>query len=85
VENTGKGYDFQTLSATMQQLKARFPDKVEAAILAEPDTSYDVLVQTMDAVRAARTARSHVDLFPEISIGDAPVGSGAPAKPGRAS
>jgi biopolymer transport protein ExbD len=85
VENTGKGYDFQTLSATMQRLKARFPDKVDAAILAEPDTSYDVLVQTMDAVRAARTSRSHVDLFPEISIGDAPVAAGPPAKPGRAS
>ena len=85
VENTAKGYDFQTLSATMQQLKARFPDKVEATILAEPDTSYDVLVQTMDAVRAARSARSHVDLFPEISIGDAPVAAAPPAKPGRAS
>ena len=85
VENTSKGYDFQTLSALMQQLKTRFPDKVEAAILAEPDTSYDVLVQTMDAVRVARTTRSHVELFPEISIGDAPVSTGAPAKSRRPS
>ncbi len=85
VANTAKGYDFQALSALMQELKARFPDKAEATILAEPDTSYDVLVQTMDAVRAARTARSHVDLFPEISIGDAPVATGAPARSGRAS
>ena len=89
VANTDKGYDFHALSGLMQELKARFPDKVEATILAEPDTSYDVLVQTMDAVRAARTAGpgriGHVDLFPEISIGDAPVATGAPAKPGRAS
>ena len=89
VENTNKGYDFQALSALMQELKTRFPDKVEATILAEPDTSYDVLVQTMDAVRAAKTSRSgsaaHVELFPEISIGDAPVATRAPAKPGRAS
>jgi len=85
VANTAKGYDFQALSALMQELKARFPDKAEATILAEPDTSYDVLVQTMDAVRAARTSRSHVDLFPEISIGDAPVATGAPARSGRAS
>jgi hypothetical protein len=70
----------------MQQLKTRFPDKVEAAILAEPDTSYDILVQTMDAVRVARTSGSgHAELFPEISIGDAPVATGAPAKPGKRS
>jgi len=85
VASTDKGYDFHALSGLMQELKARFPAKVDATILAEPDTSYDVLVQTMDAVRAARTARSHVDLFPEISIGDAPVAAGAPARPGRAS
>ena len=86
VGNTSKGYDFRTLSASMQQLKTRFPDKVEAAILAEPDTSYDILVQTMDAVRAARTSGfGHVELFPEISIGDAPVATAAPAKSGKRS
>jgi biopolymer transport protein ExbD len=86
VQNTSKGYDFRTLSASMQQLKTRFPDKVEAAILAEPDTSYDILVQTMDAVRVARTSGfAHVELFPEISIGDAPVATGLPAKPGKRS
>ena len=83
VENTGKGYDFQTLSLLMQQLKARYPDKLAATILAEPDTSYDILVQTMDAVRVAKVPQSspgaHLELFPEISVGDAP-----PARPGRA-
>ena len=74
VENTSKGYDFQTLSSLMQQLKARFPEKLEATVLAEPDTSYDTLVQTMDAVRVAKSGpAAHVDLFPEISVGDAPV------------
>jgi biopolymer transport protein ExbD len=88
VENTDKGYDFRALSALMQQLKARFPNKVEATILAEPETSYDILVQTMDAVRVARTARpgsaGNVELFPEISVGDAPVATRAPAKAGKA-
>jgi len=74
VENTSKGYDFQTLSSLMQQLKVRFPEKLEATVLAEPDTSYDTLVQTMDAVRVAKSGpAAHVDLFPEISVGDAPV------------
>ena len=47
-------------------------------VLAEPDTSYDMLVQVMDAVRAGAVpaaARKLVraELFPDISIGDAPV------------
>jgi hypothetical protein len=61
----------------MQQVKAKFPDKLEASVLAEPNTSYDTLVQVMDTVRGTlrfegpRTLRS--ELFPNISIGDAPV------------
>jgi biopolymer transport protein ExbD len=81
VENTSAGYDFQTLSSLMQQLKARYPDKLAATILAEPDTPYDTLVHTMDAVRVARVSQpgrsGQVELFPEISVGDAPA-------PGRA-
>ena len=46
-----------------------------SAILSEPDTSYDVLVQVMDAVRSAKVtqgkASSQLDLFPNISVGDA--------------
>ena len=85
VENTSKGYDFPALSSLMQQLKARFPEKLEATVLAEPDTSYDTLVQTMDAVRVAKSGpTSHVDLFPAISVGDAPVAARAPAKAGKA-
>lgn len=82
IDNTAKGYDFESLSQVMQQLKARFPDKNEATILAEPDTAYDVLVKTMDAVRVAKVLQSgtvsRIDLFPEVSVGDAPSAS-APA------
>ena len=85
VDNTDKGYDFQTLSSLMQQLKQRFPEKLDATILAEPETPYDVLVQTMDAVRVAKTATTSLELFPEISIGDAPVGGKAPSKEGKKS
>ena len=74
VENTSAGYDFQTLSSLMQQLKLRYPDKLAATILAEPDTSYDTLVHTMDAVRLVRSSQAgrNIELFPEISVGDAP-------------
>jgi biopolymer transport protein ExbD len=71
------GHDVRALSALMVQLKERFPQQHDATVLAEPDTSYDTLVQVMDAVRGtlrfegAHAVRS--ELFPEISIGDAPV------------
>jgi biopolymer transport protein ExbD len=72
-----KGYDFKTLSEVMKQIKTRFPDKLNATILSEPDTSYDVLVQVMDAVRVVEIVQAgavtQAELFPDISIGDAPV------------
>jgi biopolymer transport protein ExbD len=78
IEKTGSGgYDVRALSELMQQLKAKFPDRTEATVLAGQDTSYDTLVQVMDAVRAGRVANgatiARVDLFPAISVGDAPV------------
>jgi biopolymer transport protein ExbD len=77
IDSTANGYDLATLSAVMLQLKTRFPDKTEASVLAEPNTSYDQLVQVMDAVRVSRTVQGRktvtADLFPNISIGDAPV------------
>ena len=72
-----KGYDFKTLSEVIKQIKTRFPDKLNATILSEPDTSYDVLVQVMDAVRVAEIVQAgavtQAELFPDISIGDATV------------
>lgn len=89
IANTDQGHDFHALSLLMQQLKARFPTKNEASILAEPNTSYDVLVKTMDAVRVAKVMQAAtattVELFPEVSVGDAPgIGTPAPPAPAKA-
>ena len=77
IANNSGGHDLQTLSAVMLQLKTRFPDKTEATLLAEPNTPYDSLVQVMDAVRSSHTTQGKVvtstELFPNISIGDAPL------------
>jgi len=77
IGNKESGYDFQTLSQLMQELKSRFPDKTEASVLAEPDTPYDLLVKTMDAVREGNVVQGatvvRAELFPDISIGDAPI------------
>jgi len=77
IANTPQGYDYHTLSQLMEQIKARFPDKTDATVLAEADTPYDVLVQVMDAVRVGHMVQGatvvRAELFPDISIGDAPV------------
>jgi biopolymer transport protein ExbD len=74
---TETGYDLLALAEYLKQVKARFPDKVDATILLESDVEYDVLVQVMDVVRvyeAESDGKSvQAELFPEISIGDAPI------------
>lgn len=77
IANKNGAHDFKGLNEIMKQLKARFPDKLDATVLAEPDTSYQTLVDAMDATRtfAVVSAGSvrHGDLFPNVSLGDAPV------------
>ena len=79
--NTVDGYDYEALSAKLSEIKQSYPEKTEAAILLESNIAYDTLVQVMDRVRIQekiedqRILRS--DLFPDISIGDAPIVDGA--------
>ena len=76
IDKTGKAFDYSQLNATLKQIKARFPDKTNATILAEPKTEYDTLVQVMDSVRMYTAVVDgevvQAELFPDISIGDAP-------------
>jgi len=79
---TGDGYDYEALSNKLSELKRRFPAKTDASILLEQDIEYDTLVQVMDRVRIAERVDEEeqsvkrYDLFPDISIGDAPVSKG---------
>jgi biopolymer transport protein ExbD len=80
--NTDDGYDYEALSSKLSELKKRYPAKTDASILLEQDIEYDTLVQVMDRVRIAERVNEEeqsvkrYDLFPDISIGDAPVGKG---------
>ncbi len=69
-------YDTQELGTLMKTIKAKFPDTTAVTVLAQPNTSYDVLVQVMDAVRESQvmvgSKVQRTALFPDISIGDAP-------------
>jgi len=69
--------DTKTLQQLVQMIKTKFPDKTEATVLAEPNTPYETLVQVMDVVRAGHLEQDgkavKAELFPNISIGDAPI------------
>ena len=78
IEKKDESYDVELLSQTLQSLKSKFPDNVAASILLEPDIGYESLVLVMDAVRAIdiedeQSNFTRAELFPDISLGDAPV------------
>jgi len=71
-------YDMEMLSKMLTRLKAEYPDKKDATVLMEPQIEYDYLIQIMDAVRGTEVhtegdvETQRKELFPQISIGDAP-------------
>jgi biopolymer transport protein ExbD len=74
--NTPTGYDLQSLSEFMRQVKSQFPQMTDASVLLGPDVPYDTLVQVMDTVRVYQlpvAPFSKAELFPDISVGDAPI------------
>jgi len=80
--NTAAGYNYEGLTDYLKRVKAKFPEKTDASILLEADTPYDILVQVMDRVRVFETKQGlntvQAELFPDISIGDAPAGDDTP-------
>jgi biopolymer transport protein ExbD len=76
-KNAAGGYDLAGLTQFLRLLKSRYPDKVDATILLEPQISYDTMVQVMDRTRVVEVNAGlntiQAELFPEVAIGDAPV------------
>jgi biopolymer transport protein TolR len=50
-------YDYAALTAQMKRIKEQFPSETGVILSAEPDTQYDVVIQTMDACREGSFAR----------------------------
>ncbi|MEO7775273.1 MAG: biopolymer transporter ExbD [Steroidobacteraceae bacterium] len=69
-------YNYLGVSEYLQRVKNRYPEMTDATLLLEPDIAYDTLVQVMDSVRSVEVRQgptlTHAELFPNISIGDAP-------------
>jgi biopolymer transport protein ExbD len=83
--NSEDGYDFDAVGDKLVELKERYPNKTDASILLEQEIAYDTVVQIMDTVRISVSIEAdeddgqelvRTDLFPDISIGDAPVLAG---------
>jgi len=80
-EVSDQGYDFAALSTYLQDLKLTFQqnaiEKNDIVILLAPSVDYQTIVYAMDTVRSfkAVVAANLVDaeLFPLISLGDAPL------------
>jgi biopolymer transport protein ExbD len=81
----GKEPDYKALNDYLREVKTQYPQVSEATILLEPDTSYEKLIHTMDAVRIIQSEvngkPTKYALFPDVGIGDAPAD---PAKGGAA-
>ncbi len=83
IPGTTEGRDLKTLADHLLAIKQADPKEETITLLLEPDVPYDALVQVMDTARTAPGEAifengSH-DMFPLISIGDAPTAqAGAP-------
>ncbi|MFL0798527.1 MAG: biopolymer transporter ExbD [Cellvibrionaceae bacterium] len=76
----GMAYDFKQLSTVLQEIKRQLKDKgiekKDITLLSEQDTDYQTIITTMDTVRSFKavvvTSVVDAELFPQISLGDAP-------------
>jgi len=70
-----KQHDFNTLSMVLRSLKNKVSEKRDAVILSAKDLEYQTLINTMDTVKSYQTvvaaSLAQVELFPQISLGDA--------------
>jgi len=78
IPNLPTGPDLVTLNSVMFAIKNKYPAVTSASILPEPNIPYETVIHVMDAMRTGKSANGgttvvDVDLFPAISIGDAPV------------
>ena len=81
LDKTAEGdYDYALLSMVLQEVKRNLEEKgiekKDIYILSEKDTDYQTLVTTMDTARSFKAVVAasvvNAELFPEISLGDAP-------------
>ena len=82
IEKTTSGnYDYENLTLYLQEIKRQMADKGiqkrDIYLLSEKGIDYQTLIQVMDTVRSFKavvaTSVVNAELFPEVSLGDAPL------------
>ena len=74
----GSKYDLERLTEYLHGLKGQYPDKKDATLLIEPEIPYEDVIHVMDALKEKRVAQpgqstpQKIELFPDVSVGDAP-------------
>ncbi len=67
---------WKPLTDVLVEIKTRFPEEQNIALLLDRSVSYKTMIEVMDHVRSADVVQAAtletVELFPEVSIGDAP-------------
>lgn len=69
-----QAYAYAALAQSLAEIKNLNPAEDRISLLLEPGINYDTLIQIMDTVHYLPAARQGVlvDMFPQISVGDAP-------------
>lgn len=72
----GQEIDWREFDEFVKKVKLRFPENEDVALLLDKDVNYKTMIKVMDHVRTydevvAATLETY-ELFPNISIGDAP-------------
>lgn len=86
-EETMMVHDFELLTLVLQEIKRRLAEqeieKRDIFLLSEPETDYQTIVSAMDAIRSYKTVVVtdvvDAELFPDVSLGDAPEGEATQA------
>jgi len=77
VERLGDNTRWDILTDALVEIKTRFPQEQSISLLLEPDIEYKTMIKVMDSVRSgdvvANLGVQTVELFPNISIGDAAI------------
>lgn len=77
IPNKSGKHDFATLHEKLKQIKLSYPQSTQITLLLDPNVKYEALIGAMDAARSddpsANGKGPKRDLFPDVSIGDAPV------------
>jgi len=76
IERNPEKTDWKLFDKTLLEIKYRFPEEQNIALLLEPGISYKTMIEVMDHVRTTTVLNAgtveDVELFPNISVGDAP-------------